>query len=324
MAPGVLTLHGFLGTDDRKLADIMAEDALCLSRAGVAAGMLADRLEALSRAGANLMEEEVRIEDRFLVKVRDDRGVLPCPWGDGRFEKGDTEVLDTRTQHRFRWNPLTLHMVRSHGFFSGRGSEFRLEPADLIDGFGLRAGPTASLDEIQRLCSRRSIRRYTPAIVPDDMVTAVLTAAMHAPSAGNQQPWHFLVIRERLLLDAVPDFHPYAGMLKGCSVAVLVCGDERLEKHKGYWIQDCSAAVENLLLAAHFIGLGAVWLGVYPDPQRVDGCRRLFNLPAEVTPLALVPMGFFEELPDTPQRFHPERIHLNTWPTSWPGTEKPD
>ena len=111
---------------------------------------------------------------------------------------------------------------------------------------------------------RRSIRKYTDQPVPDKLVETLLRAAMSAPSAGNQQPWHFVVIRDRAILDAVPGFHPYARMMVKAPVAILVCGDGDLEKSKGFWVEDCSAATENVLIEAQELGLGSVWLGPVP------------------------------------------------------------
>ncbi|MDW7651903.1 MAG: nitroreductase family protein [Bacillota bacterium] len=163
------------------------------------------------------------------------------------------------------------------------------------------------------ILTRRSIRKYKDKAVPDATVYELLRAAMAAPSAGNAQPWHFVVIRERQILDAIPEFHPYAGMVREASVAILVCGDEKLEKYPGYWVQDCSAATQNILLAAHDRGLGAVWLGIYPREERINGMRRLLSLPAEVTPLSLIPVGFPAEKKPPADRFLPERIHYDGW-----------
>ena len=140
--------------------------------------------------------------------------------------------------------------------------------------------------------SRRSIRAYTTEPVTDELVERLLRAAMAAPSAGNQQPWQFVVVRERETLHAVTVFHPYAAMLDQAPLAILVCGDTRLEKWPDFWPQDCAAATENLLIEAQALGLGAVWLGVYPLVERVDGMRALLGLPAHVTPFALVPVGW--------------------------------
>jgi nitroreductase len=170
-----------------------------------------------------------------------------------------------------------------------------------------------SVDAIEAILTRRSIRRYTPQQVPEETVRQLLQAAMSAPSAGNEQPWQFVVITDRRLLDEIPRFHPFAAMLKEASVAIVVCGDLRLEKNKGYWVQDCSAATQNLLLAAHAKGLGAVWLGVYPREDRVVNVRKLLGLPESVVPLCLVPLGYpAERIPST-ERYDPSRAHFNTW-----------
>ncbi len=169
------------------------------------------------------------------------------------------------------------------------------------------------MDALEAILSRRSIRRYTQDPVSDETLKALLEAAMSAPSAGNEQPWHFIVITDRRLLDAIPRFHPYADMLREAQVAILVCGDTERERYKGHWVQDCSAATQNLLLAAHASGLGAVWVGVYPAGERVQRMQKLFGLPAHVIPLALVPLGHPGERIPRVQRFDPARIHLNGW-----------
>lgn len=160
---------------------------------------------------------------------------------------------------------------------------------------------------------RRSIRSYTDAEVPEEDIEVLLRAAMAAPSAGNQQPWHFVVIDDRSILDAIPEYHPYSQMLKEAPLAIAVCGDKREEKHEGFWVQDCSAAVENLLLAAHARGLGAVWLGVYPEQDRVEGTRALLGLPDEVVPLAVVAVGYPGTDKPAMDRYDPDRIHRNVW-----------
>jgi len=163
------------------------------------------------------------------------------------------------------------------------------------------------------ILSRRSIRAYTPEPVSDETVKEILTAAMAAPSAGNQQPWHFVVINDRQLLDDVPKFHPHSKMITQASVAVAVCGDLNIETHKGMWILDCSAATQNLLLAAHAMGLGAVWLGIYPREGRMEGLRKLLHLPEHIIPLSLVPIGFPAERKPPSERFQKSRIHYNGW-----------
>jgi nitroreductase len=169
------------------------------------------------------------------------------------------------------------------------------------------------MDVIKAILTRRSIRRYTSEPVTEAEVEKLLAAAMAAPSAGNQQPWHFVVIRERDTLNAVPEFHPHAGMLREASVAILVCGDVTLQKHEGYWVQDCSAATQNLLLAAHALGLGAVWLGIHPRPEREEGIRKLLGLPTNVVPLALISVGRPAEEKEPAGRYDSERVHRERW-----------
>lgn len=169
------------------------------------------------------------------------------------------------------------------------------------------------MDALDAIFNRRSIRKYTARPVPEDMIAGLLKAAMAAPSAGNEQAWQFIVIRDRALLDAVPKFHPYSAMLKFASVAVLVCGDLSREKFKGFWVQDCSAATQNILLTATALGLGAVWTALYPMEDRVAGMRKLLGLPEHIIPLALVPVGYPAEHPGPADRFDATRVHKDRW-----------
>ena len=167
---------------------------------------------------------------------------------------------------------------------------------------------------MKAIMNRRSIRQYTNQTVRDEQVKTLLEAAMCAPSAGNEQPWHFVVIRDRQLLDKVPKYHPHASMIKQASVAILVCADTRLSKYDvDYWVQDCAAATENLLVTVQDLGLGAVWLGVYPRQERVAGLRELFNIPEQVIPFALVPVGYPAEHKDEENRYREDRVHLDCW-----------
>lgn len=165
------------------------------------------------------------------------------------------------------------------------------------------------MDVIEAIFTRRSIRKFTKEHVPDELITDLIKAAMQAPSAGNQQPWHFVVISNRKILDTIPSFHPYADMLPQVSVAVVVCGDPTLEKHRGFWIEDCSAATQNLLLAAHAKGLGAVWVSLYPEMSRADGMRKLLKLPEQIIPLSLIPLGYPAEQIEHVDRYNPTRVH---------------
>lgn len=161
--------------------------------------------------------------------------------------------------------------------------------------------------------SRHSIRKYSEEEVSEKTLEQLLRAAMAAPSAGNEQPWHFIVIRDRSILAGFPKFHPHAGMAPEAACAIVICGDLSLEKHAGFWVQDCSAATENLLLEAQERGLGAVWVGLYPNEDRVKETRKLLHLPEHIIPLALVPIGHPAEKREVGDRFNPDRIHHDGW-----------
>lgn len=169
------------------------------------------------------------------------------------------------------------------------------------------------MDAIEALLTRRAVREYTPEPVTGTEIETMLKAAMHAPSACNQQPWHFVVITGREGLDAIAGVHPYAQMVKQAPLAVVVCGDLTLETCPGNWAIDCSAAMENLLLAAHAIGLGGVWVGIYPNEERARDFRKVLKLPSFAMPLALAALGHPAGPLPVVNRFNPERIHRETW-----------
>ena len=161
--------------------------------------------------------------------------------------------------------------------------------------------------------ARRSIRKYTDRPVSDELVLDLLRAAMAAPSAHNQQPWQFVVVRNRDLLRRLSIAQPYSGMVRNAQVAIVVCGDLSREKSPGFWVQDCAPATENLLVAATTAGLGAVWTGTYPREERVANVRSILGLPDHIVPLAVVPIGYPAEAPVHADRFDPSRIHEDVW-----------
>ena len=169
------------------------------------------------------------------------------------------------------------------------------------------------MELMEALFTRRSIRKYQKKDVSGDQVQKLLEAAMMAPSAGNQQPWQFIVIRSREALMKVTDIHPYVAMAADAPLGILVCGDVTLEKFKGFWVQDCSAAVQNMLLAAHGLGLGAVWTGIHPLGEREQRFSALFNLPQHVIPFALVLIGHPAQEIKSKNRFKKDRVHLEKW-----------
>jgi nitroreductase len=163
------------------------------------------------------------------------------------------------------------------------------------------------------ILKRKSIRKYKDIKVSDEIVEELLRAGMQAPSAGNEQPWEFIILRDKEVMKKITEFHPYSKMLLNTDVAIVVCGDESKEVFKGYWVQDCSAATENILLTAEDKGLGAVWLGVYPMEDRVDALKELLNLPSSVIPLSIIPVGYPDEQREAADRFNKTRIHYDRW-----------
>lgn len=142
MQPGEITLEGFLGEDSRPLADILAADSETIHAGGLSHASIADRLTALTEVGRDLAEREIEVEGRYYVLVREDRGLLPSPWGDGLFPKGEVRLRDGATGYVLRWNELTVHMIRAHGFYGGVGSDFRIDPARAIEILGLTPEPS--------------------------------------------------------------------------------------------------------------------------------------------------------------------------------------
>jgi len=164
------------------------------------------------------------------------------------------------------------------------------------------------------LISRRSIRRYKSGKISEEIIIKLIRAGMYAPSARNKRPWHFIVIGDSKILKKIMDIHPYSSMLSEASHAIAVCGDEKLENGPGYYKLDCSAATQNILLAAHSMGLGAVWLGIEPRIERVDGLSLILGLPGHIHPLSVVSLGIPAEIPEgIPDRFEPEKIRWNKW-----------
>ena len=171
----------------------------------------------------------------------------------------------------------------------------------------------AAMDAMTAIRTRRSVRSFTVEDVPDDQVRELLGAAMSAPSAGNEQPWEFVVMRDKAALRKVGDINPYARFAVEAPVSVLVCGDTSRDKFGGYWIQDVSAAIQNMLIAAHAMGLGAVWTGIYPLEERVVRFRRLVGAPEHVIPVALIVIGHAAKEIRPVDRFNEKCVHAERW-----------
>ena len=169
--------------------------------------------------------------------------------------------------------------------------------------------------KIENLFARRSIRRFTAQSVTEAEIDMLLKAAMAAPSAGNRRPWHFVVVTDQDTRESLAAAHPYASMLPQAPLCIVPCGDPSLTfaDRPGYWIQDLSAATENILLAAVGLGLGAVWCGVYPVGERVAATRRILGIPEGVVPLAYVAIGRPAEGKDPRTQYDASRVHRGSW-----------
>lgn len=169
-------------------------------------------------------------------------------------------------------------------------------------------------ETLETINNRRSIRKYTKELVPEEFIEKILNAGMMAPSAGNQQPWQFIVINDKGKLEEISLRHPYASFVKDSQVGILVCGDMNLASaHKEYWVQDCSACTENMLLAAHDLGLGAVWVSSYPNEMRMKLFSEVCNLPEYIIPLSFISLGYPAQKINSINRFKRDRIHFNEW-----------
>lgn len=199
-------------------------------------------------------------------------------------------------------------MILGAGFLSACG-EAKSEKEE--------AAPACSASEavIENIMTRTSIREFTSQPVSKDTLDIIVKAGMAAPSAMNKQPWAFVVVTEKEVLDSLNAKHPYAN-LKTATAAIIVCGNmEKTIEGAGreYWVQDCSAATENILLAAHGLGLGAVWCGVYPVEERIADVSGVLQLPENIIPLNIVTMGYPDQNPEPKDKFNADNIHYQKW-----------
>jgi nitroreductase len=169
------------------------------------------------------------------------------------------------------------------------------------------------MDAIECIKTRRSIRKFKEKPVSDKLIKQILEAGMFAPSAGNMQPWHFVVITDQAIKEEIPKFSPNAHMAKTAPAAIMVCAETKQEKFPGYWVMDCSAAVENMLLACHALKLGAVWTGIFPREERVANFKKHFSLPDHIIPLCLIIVGYPDQKIPKEDRWKEEKIHYDKW-----------
>ena len=169
------------------------------------------------------------------------------------------------------------------------------------------------METLKAILTRRSIRKYSHDQIPGEYLDILIKAAMHAPSARNRQPWHFIIIGDRQLLERLSDVSTSWEMLKEASHAIVVCGDKEIEDTESFIIQDCAAATQNILLAAHDLNIGTVWLGVHPRKGRLVPLKQILRIPHHILPVSMISLGKPNESREQPERFLTERIHFDKW-----------
>ncbi len=170
------------------------------------------------------------------------------------------------------------------------------------------------MDLMQGILTRRSVRSYrAQEKISKQELTDLLKAAMQAPSAMNKQPWSFVVIDKPDVLDKIQSIHPYAAFAKEAGTAIVICAN-RADSYEAYWKVDPLLAGQNVLLAAHGMGLGACWCGVYPDETRMLTFAKLLNLPENILPMALITVGIPAHPVGAPaERYDSKKVHFNQW-----------
>lgn len=169
----------------------------------------------------------------------------------------------------------------------------------------------AAMDtRLSMIFARRSVRQYSDKPVGDADLRALLEAGMAAPSANNRRPWHFVAVRDRAVLAALAEAHPYGKMLAGAGLGIAVCADPSIA---GSWVVDCSAAAENILVAAAGVGLGGVWLGVHGAPDREAALRKVLGIPEKFSILALLSIGHPAERKEPRTQYDEARVHRDRW-----------
>lgn len=169
------------------------------------------------------------------------------------------------------------------------------------------------MDILEAIYTRRSIRKFTNEPISDEDLEKILRAGFQAPSAHNFQPWEFVIIRDKGTFEEISKIHTYAKMLPQADICIIVCGDEKKQPETGFMIEDCSAAIQNILLAAHGLGLGAVWCGIYPKTQLINDIKKICSLPKHITPVGMVVLGHKGEEKAPANRYDATKIHYEKW-----------
>ncbi|MFZ5974593.1 MAG: nitroreductase family protein [Bacillota bacterium] len=171
------------------------------------------------------------------------------------------------------------------------------------------------MNTMEAILTRRSVRRYTDQKVEPETVEQLLKAAMYAPSAHDSRDWQFIVLRDAAVRENIAALLPWYKPIERAPVCILVCGEPSVQEssHKDYFVQDCSAATQNLMLCAHELGLGTCWCGLYPQTDVMDAVRKILGIPAAVVPFAFIAVGYPAKTYGMPERFDPKKIHMEKW-----------
>lgn len=169
----------------------------------------------------------------------------------------------------------------------------------------------ASNPTLETIFNRKSVRKYTEQPVEKEKLEMLVRAGMAAPSSRDRRPWEFIIVTDRAILDQMGDGLPLARMLKDTKQAIIVCGDTI--KSNNAWQLDCSAAAQNVLLAAESMGLGAVWTAAYPYPERMKVVREALQLPEHIVPLTVIPLGYPTGIEKPKDKFNQKQVHYNGW-----------
>lgn len=169
------------------------------------------------------------------------------------------------------------------------------------------------MNVLDAIFTRRSIRKFTGEPIKDEDLKLILKAGFQAPSAHNYEPREYVVVKDREVLNKIADFHQYAKMLPNAGCGIVVCGDTSKQEEMGFLVEDCSASIQNMLLAAHGLGLGAVWCGLYSRQKLVDAMSEILNLPKHIIPIGLVVVGVKDQERAPIDRYNEEKIHYDKW-----------
>jgi len=169
------------------------------------------------------------------------------------------------------------------------------------------------MEVMDAILTRRSIRQYTGELATETEIRQILRAGSHAPSAHNRQPWHFVVLQEQEKLQQIAGMHPYAKMMPDAGTCIIVCGDKERQSETGFLAEDCSAAIENMLLAAHGMDLGTVWCGLHPISRLKDAIRVILSLPETIIPIGMIALGHGAEERSVGDRYDESKVHWGKW-----------